>query len=169
MLRYLHLRTYRKVIKLSLNRNHMWILKLLASLLHSLSSSSSCQSRKDTVHLISVFVLAQTDNIHEQYCKITVADAFTVQLEYLCYNNHIFWNTYKNISGVNIPHFYYVSRLFMYNQTMIEINISSRGKYLKRIKDITNSGGTKLYRWLVQLSCQNIKESINIVHYIREY
>lgn len=58
---------------------------------------------------------------------------FTVQLEYLCYNIHIFWNTYKNISRVNIPQFYYVSRLFMYNQTMIEMN---RGKYLKRIKDI---------------------------------
>lgn len=101
--------------------------KLLASLRHSLSSSSSCQSRKDTVHLISVYSFSTNINSNNSI------RCFTVQLEYLCYNIHIFWNTYKNISRVNIPHFYYVSRLFMYNQTMIEMN---RGKYLKRIKDI---------------------------------
>lgn len=133
--------------------------KHLASSLHSLSnsSSSSCQSRKDTVHLISVFFLAQTDNIHEQYCKITVSDAFTVQLEYLCYYDHILWTLQSKYST------FLLRFEIMYNQTMIKKTISSRGKYLKKIKDI------QLYKRrrnkaLQMASMLEYKKSINIVH-----
>lgn len=48
---------------------------------------------------------------------------------------------------------------FMYNHTMIEMNISSRGKYVKRIKDI-------------QLSKQQRNETLQMAfmsEYKREY